>query len=348
MAARTCVIVGGASALEFWRREWFAGNGFAGGLRASAFPDDLLAQFAACPSLLDGYPRLRPAAPTGRAVSPGRLGALLGVSLPVDVVVEGPSARQRPAGVVTHVWSRALVEGLVIHIEDDLYVCSPELAFAQVAARSTKAALLELAFELCGDYVRLDGAMYSGRHLGPKNALSSPDRLRAVCGLLGGFKGAQRARLAADVVVANSWSPRESQLAAVMTLSRAQGGYGCPAPLLNERIYLDEETAAIAKRGYLVPDILYLGAGLCLEYQGGQHDAAGNRVADDAKSNVLLMMGIETVRVWDAQLYDTQTMDAVAAHAYKKLGIRRGKPSLKMIAQRSDLLDGFRASSRRR
>lgn len=348
MAGRRDVVVGGWSAIEYWRRAWVAGNGSAGGLLGSAFPDDLLSELLDAPSMLGGYPGLQPAAPAGGIALPSRLASILGLSLPVSIVVGRASARCRPSGVVSHVWSRGLVDGLVTHVEDELYVCGPELAFVQVAAQSTKSALLELAYELCGDYVRLDGSMFSGRHLGPDNALSSPFRLRAVCDLLGGFKGAQRARLAVDVVAGNSWSPRESQLAALMTLSRSHGGYGCPKPRLNERIYLDDDMAAIAGRGYVVPDILYPEAGLCIEYQGGQHDAAGSRVSDDVKSNVLLMLGIETVRVWDTQLYDIPTMDAIAAHAYKKLGIRRGPMSAKMLVRRSDLVAGFRASSSRR
>lgn len=348
MAGRQDVVVGGWSAIEFWRRAWVAGNGSVGGLLGYAFPNDLLAELVDAPSMLGGYPVLQPAAPAGGIASPSRLASLLGVSPPVCLVVSHASARCRPSGVEPHVWPSGLVEGLVAHVEDELYVCGPELAFVQVAAQSTKSVLLELAYELCGDYVRLDGSMFSGRHLGPDNALSSPFRLRAVCDLLGGFKGAQRARLAAGAVVGNSWSPRESQLAALMTLSRSHGGYGCPKPRLNERIYLDDDMAAIAGRGYVVPDILYPDAGLCIEYQGGQHDAAGSRVSDDAKSNVLLMLGIETVRVWDTQLYDIPTMDAIAAHAYKKLGIRRGPMSVKMLAKRSDLVDGFRVSDARR
>ena len=348
MAGGHVVVVGGWSAIEFWRRAWMAGNGSAAGLLGHAFPDDLLAELVDMPFMLGEYSALQPMAPAGGVASSSRLAALLGVCPPVCLVVSRAAARCRPCGIKPQVWTRGLVEGLVVHVEDDLYVCGPELAFAQVASGSTTPMLLDLAYELCGDYVRLDGSMYSGRHLGPDNALSSPFRLRAVCMLLGGFKGAQRARLVAGAVAGNSWSPRESQLAALMTLSRSHGGYGCPKPRLNERIYLDEGMAAIAGRGYVVPDILYPDARLCIEYQGGQHDAAGSRVSDDAKSNVLLMLGIETVRVWDRQLYDIPTMDAIAAHVNKKLGIRRGPMSAKMLARRSDLVGGLRASDARR
>lgn len=348
MADKRDVIIGGTSAIEFWRRAWLEGNGSAVGLLGHAFPDDLLEDLAANPSLLEDYAQLRPGSGARVGFSPRALASLLGLSQPVELAVCHASARRRPDGLDVRMWPQGLVEGLVVHLEDNLYVCVPELAFAQLAGRLSRAELVELAFELCGDYVRLDGALFEGRHLGGEHALSSPCRLRAACELFGGFRGAQNARTAAEVALANSWSPRESQLAALMTLSRPLGGYGCPAPVLNERVYLEPELARIADRGYVVPDILYRDGGFCLEYQGSQHGGSMARGRDDAKGNVLLMMGIETVRVWDEQLYDIPTMDGIAAYAYKKLGIWRRPASVKMLARQSDLVSAFRMLGRRR
>ena len=161
-------------------------------------------------------------------------------------------------------------------------MCSPELVVLQLAATRPYASLLELAYELCGDYVLLDGILRCGRHHEGTRALTTPERI-----------------------------------------------------------------AALAGRGFVVPDILYPEVGSCLEYQGGVHDGIGNRKADDAKGNALLMLGISTMRVWGEQLYNLDFMDATAAHLLGELGIRRREESVKMRLRRSDLLAAFRASSRR-
>lgn len=346
MGSRECVVIGYESGVKFWRRAWVTGNGSASGLLGHVCHDPEL-EALACGSVGFDEVGTVDAGAGASLVGRGRLSGLYGLTSPVDIVVTGAAHRRDSDDVRCHVWRYGLPTWLLAHVEDNVYVCSPELVVLQLAATRPYASLLELAYELCGDYVLLDGILHCGRHHEGTRALTTPERIAAVCACFPGARCRAVAEQLARDVLANSWSPQESQLAALMTAPRCRGGYGCGRPVLNRRIYLPDDLAALAGRGYVVPDILYPEAGTCLEYQGGVHDGMGNRKADDAKGNALLMLGISTMRVWGEQLYNLDFMDATAAHLLGELGIRRREESVKMRLRRSGLLAAFRASSRR-
>lgn len=344
MGAREPVVVGYASALEFWRRSWLKGPRVMEELLGQLFPDALLAEIAECPDVLGEFPMLHPTASRDIGAT-DRVAGLLGISRPVDLVVENAVLRRQNKACRSHLWGQGLSAGLISHVEDNIYVCGPELAFLQLVSRFTRPELIELAYELCGDYVRLDGTLFGGSHL-EGAGMTKASRLKKVCEVVGSCKCGELALQIASSTMENSWSPQESQLAAMMTLPRAQGGFGLSGAVMNKRVCLEKDLQRMAGRGYVVPDILYEEAGLCLEYQGGVHSEFGNRSSDDTKSNVLLMKGIQTIRIWKEQLYDIETLEAVADLVAKRLGIRRRPPSMAMLTRRVGLLSAFEASAR--
>lgn len=343
MAATPPVIVGFESGLEYWRKAWMAGNGSAEGPLGQVAPDALLEEFRVNPLLLEDFPFLRPSA--ARSAGAGRVAGLLGLDAPVSLVVDRPEKRASGSGVLARTWCRGLSQAMLAHVEENIYVCSPELVLLQLASELSYANLLDVAYELCGDFVRLGTALHEGRHLEEYRPLTSPERLAAVCGLFRHARGIKNARLVAKDVIANSWSPMESRLAALLSLPRSRGGFGCPKPVLNKRIYLPDELVELAGRGYVIPDVLYEDADLCLEYQGKQHGETSDRKRDDSKSNALLMMGIETVRVWDEQLCSPSAMGEIASYICKKHGVRLGPQSARMRIRQGDLMVAFKAMS---
>lgn len=342
---RPPVVIGYESALEFWRKTWLAGNGDAGDLLGDPFPDDLLLAGAESPELLAGYPKLQPVA--NGAAGARRVSELVGLSEPVGLIVESTACRNETEKFRSCVWSPSVWQGLTAQVEDNIYVCAPELAFLQMAARLGFAALLDLAFELCGDYVLLGSKLHAGRHREDMRRLATPERLRAVCALHERVPGIARARIASKYVLPNSWSPMESRMVALLALPRSQGGFGCGNPVLNKRIYLPEDLSVMAGRKYVVPDALYEDAGIAFEYQGSLHDGAGNRRRDDSKSNALLLMGIETIRVWDEQLCSPNDLGEIAAHVRKRRGIRLKTENAKMTTRQARLMADFKALTKR-
>lgn len=342
---RPPVVIGYESALEFWRKTWLAGNGDAGDLLGDPFPDDLLLAGAESPELLAGYPKLQPVA--NGAAGARRVSELVGLSEPVGLIVESAACRNETEKFRSCVWSPSVWQGLTAQVEDNIYVCAPELAFLQMAGRLGFAALLDLAFELCGDYVLLGSKLHAGRHREDMRRLATPERLRAVCALHERVPGIARARIASKYVLPNSWSPMESRMVALLALPRSQGGFGCGNPVLNKRIYLPEDLSVMAGRKYVVPDALYEDAGIAFEYQGSLHDGAGNRRRDDSKSNALLLMGIETIRVWDEQLCSPNDLGEIAAHVRKRRGIRLKTENAKMTTRQARLMADFKALTKR-
>lgn len=74
----------------------------------------------------------------------------------------------------------------------EVWVSAPELVFVQMASRLEYGALLALGYELCGCYPLGEGSGFQVR--GP---LTTPERLVAFSGQLGGARSAKLARSAA-------------------------------------------------------------------------------------------------------------------------------------------------------
>lgn len=136
-------------------------------------------------------------------------------------------------------------------------------------------------------------------------------------------------------------------MVALLALPRSRGGFGCGNPVLNKRIYLPEDLSVMAGRKYVVPDALYEDAGIAFEYQGSLHDGTGNRRRDDSKSNALLLMGIETIRVWDEQLCSPHDLGEIAAYVRKRRGIRLKMENAKMAMRQAGLMADFKALMKR-
>ena len=62
------------------------------------------------------------------------LGKTLGLSLPLDIMVDGLSARRPSKAVQPHVCSKPVPDGAFASFGDGLYVSSPEFCFFQMAA----------------------------------------------------------------------------------------------------------------------------------------------------------------------------------------------------------------------
>lgn len=106
----------------------------------------------------------------------------------------GIASRVRTAdGLTYHHSSATYPKGSFLKIARGVYVCAPELVFAQMASLLPFGALLSLGYELCGCYP-VEASEYLVRH-----PLCSPNRLVAFCSHLRGFKGSAPAKTACAI-----------------------------------------------------------------------------------------------------------------------------------------------------
>lgn len=330
------IVVGHESALRFWANVRRSNAGMTKELLGELYPDDMLASidtesvWADC-SLLplelphDVAPRIAHAS------------AALGLDGQLDIVVGKDSARRASVGARCHVWKGPVPDGLICCPEPGVYVVAPEVALMQVASGLGFYKTLALAMELCGTY-SCDGVRGCEYGVVP---VTTAARIGHLVSIVGRIRGLDAARQAARCCMDNSASPRETALAAMLSLPRRLGGWGCPRPELNVEIELSESAARQCGRSHLVADLLYRRAKLDIEYQGKEwHTADEGRSRDEARQNALMQMGYSCVFVAARQIADESKVDGITELIKRKSGLRpeRTEANEQMRARRAEML----------
>ena len=148
---------------------------------------------------------------------------------PVQLVVASASSRGKASCVSCHVWAGPSSTKSFVHIEDGLYVSSPEACFLQLAGVLSAAQLIRVGFEFCGWYALDEDDPRGFRNREP---LTSAAALRRYLSRAEGVRGRKRALEALRFIADGSASPMETVLTMLLCLSTALGGYGLPLPRL--------------------------------------------------------------------------------------------------------------------
>ena len=322
-----CICLSHETALEFWRL-WSARNGIALHLfhcRKTIQTDDL--PFRIFPSsavlvdsssakrtvveiidgaLEDGVPEeltellgacrvvLSETHSSKRSKEPGLADSSSGAGKVLHVLGHRKPGVRTADGLTYHHSSATYPKGSFLKIARGVYVCAPELVFAQMASLLPFGALLSLGYELC-----------------------SPNRLVAFCSHLRGFKGSAPAKTAARYVLAKSASPAETSLAIIATAPRNYGGFGMRGARLNEPIKLRREAERIAHGSSLVCDVLWPERGVALEYDSSQFHGSSSRLSRDSRRrSALAAQGLE-IRSITASVFEFQE---TILHAFRAAG----------------------------
>lgn len=218
-------------------------------------------------------------------------------------------------GLTYHHSSATYPKGSFLKIARGVYVCVPELVFAQMASLLPFGALLSLGYELCGCYP-VEASAYLVRH-----PLCSPNRLVAFCSHLRGFKGSAAAKTAARYVLAKSASPAETSLAIIATAPRNYGGFGMRGARLNEPVKLRREAERIAHGSSLVCDVLWPERGVALEYDSSQFHGSSLRLSRDSRRrSALAAQGLEIRSITASQLENVFEFQETILHAFRAAG----------------------------
>lgn len=156
---------------------------------------------------------------------------VFGIRGPLDCLVGEPSRRRHAAAVRCHLCAHDLPAGSLIPVASpladmQLYICSPEFTFVQIAASSSCEDAIYCGMALCSDF-RLEPVAQGGVVFreGGDSALTKRPRIEAFLDGIGPVRGSEKARRALRYVADDARLPRECSLGMLLSLPSRNGGF---------------------------------------------------------------------------------------------------------------------------
>ncbi|MDM8271595.1 hypothetical protein [Thermophilibacter provencensis] len=256
------LVVGFESALEFWRSA-------RQGSLAAADDDFAGAVIGRRPETVGQTAR--------------RAAALCGLDTPIRVVVPSAAKRYHCGQVKSGVFGGPLGDKYLYGVDSDVFVCRMPAVLVQLATQLDEIELAQLACEMMGSYgFDPDPAEGFDKDVKPLVAYDEfASYIRAA--LATKTRGARRAMDALSLASSNSNSPRETDAAIFMKLTRARGGLSLSGFEMNATIELPEELQKIVGQGVLRPDFYWPGAKLIVEYESDEFHATPEAMKRDER-----------------------------------------------------------------
>ena len=234
---------------------------------------------------------------------------------PVQLLVSHREARRRSREVCSHLMQ--LPEGVYpsFMIERAMFCSAPELVMMEMATVLDEDELLLLGYELCGSYgFGLDGGLTD------RGRIADVPTMTAFAQTCPGVHGRKRLAAVLPQVLDGAASPMEAALAVCITTSRARGGLGFPAPLLNHALPVDGQARRLWEGDTISPDLLWTFEeddprpykGVAIEYDSNEHHTGATNIAHDARRrNVLEAMGYRVITVTNEQFADARELERI-------------------------------------
>lgn len=255
--------------------------------------------------------------------------AFLGIDEPLDqkhplhIAVPDAKLRIRTRGTACSVFAR-IPAGSFVDVGHGVAIACPELVFAEMSAAMSRPVQLLLGYELCGGYSRDDVDPREGEVTYSVDPLTTPEAIGAYLEGCRHMPRIWQSREILPYLLGNAWSPIEAIIAQMIVLDPCESGYGLGEIELNRRV-------GAAKKGSRVPDILFAGTHVGLNYDGGVHfgledvvAAAGTEgeraaiaaarakiVGDKRRDRELLANGYTVLPVTSEDLYEPGGLDVV-------------------------------------
>lgn len=185
--------------------------------------------------------------------------------------------------------------------------------------------LAQLGYELCGRYV-----LYEQEKRGfakTSRPLTTPDLLMRYARQAGNRPGRAKAMHALQWILANSWSPMETDIAILLTAPTRLGGYQIPHPQLNRRIELPADYQRRAGKTCYYLD-LYWSDSATLEFNGVEDHLDRLSAGKDRTREILLgRLGIHPIVLTQYQVFRTDQFDAAVQLLCSQLHRRYRAPT---------------------
>jgi len=248
-----------------------------------------------------------------------------GLRLPVHILLSSQEYRRESIVAIQHVFSAETPIGCFMNIGKRFVVSSPEFCFLQMANEIELLELIELGFELCGDYSLPlpNDEQKPERGFYNRPSLTNTKKIGAFLEGMTSTKGHRKAVRALKYLQDGSASPMETKLAMLLTLPHKLGGYGFDLPELNSRVSLSKIAKRHFSKDYYVCDLLWPDTKTAVEYDSDLFHTGSERIANDSKRrNVLTSIGVDVLTVTRQQLYSIPELEKVARILAKYLGKR--------------------------
>ena len=297
---------------------------------------------------------------TANALDLGFLGidtSKLDPAHPIYVATPDAKKRIRTAGIECATYTK-LPSGSFVDVGHGVALACPELVFIELGAHTRMEVQLLLGYELCGGFSRDAISPRDGDVTYNVVPITSTEKIAAYLAKCKYVPGLDNAREALPRLRDNAWSPTEAVVAMLAVTDTTDLGYGLGDVVLNQRIQVTSQATR-------VPDILFVGTHVGLNYDGAVHfglqdvvAAAGTQqqseavaqartriVGDKRRSRDLLAAGYTVLPVTSEDLYEKGGLDAVMLQVMDLIGRETGEP---FVAQRNLLARPKLAKRRQR
>lgn len=189
----------------------------------------------------------------------------------LDVTVPCKDERLQIRGVESTVMSCDLPEDSFVDLGHGIAMSCPELLFIELGRVMDPVNHLLVGMELCGCFSRAAENPRKGDAVYGIVPVTTVAKLRAYAREAHGVRGSQHALAAIDLIAENAWSPAEALVAALAVLPVDKLGLGLGPIDLNPRKELGERLSRLSDAGSRVPDIMFRGTDVGLNYDGEDH-----------------------------------------------------------------------------
>ena len=258
--------------------------------------------------------------------------------LPIHALVSRKSRMSVTQDVKHHLCTQEYPAGSFRCISSNVIVASPELSLLQAAQTTRQDQLLpliELCYEFLGRYSLCDG---SARGFMIHDPFLTMDELKEFLRKLPRrTRGAQLLASVLEFVIPNSYSPRETEAALMLSLPREYGGFGFPRPILNYKVALSAQERAYTDKECFYLDLYWEGTHVAFEYDGADHQVPEIIAEDKARRNLLGAKGYRIVVLENAHVNDVRRFNQQIALLAQLLGVELPAPSAKTASKRTKL-----------
>lgn len=236
---------------------------------------------------------------------------------PINIAVPEARLRVRTTGVASTTYTK-LPEGAFVEVGGGIQIACPELVFLEMGLQMTPVVQLLLGYELCGTYSRDPQDPRNGDVVYGLEPLTTPERIAAFAQGCGRIHGAAQSREMLAHVLPNAWSPMEALVAALLELDHGHLGYDLGPLELNPRVQTGENSTR-------VPDILFTGTRLGINYDSSMHLDDRDRLVDDKRrTRELLSAGVYVLPMTSEDLSEKGGFDRLACQVMDFLEASEG------------------------
>lgn len=259
-----------------------------------------------------------------------------------DVLVDRKDHMSQRASVATHLLSRPLPPGALMHVSQNLYACSPEFTALLYSCGRTVPEILALLMELLGTYTLPEEATLPIAWGGMYPDATEDDDVQQVHYRCEPVATIKRLRAMADWAKSSAYtafrqavryaaegsaSPAETVMYGVFGLPMSYGGFNVAGLkggiLLNYRLNFTESASRMASgMPYAICDAYIPAAHADLEYNGLLHELPESRLHDGRRNNGLRGMGVKVIVIDRGQMRDIGALEAIAQSIYRDAGAR--------------------------